>query len=57
MRWINATLVPNTGDVWINMAAVFSIQRYPDDTTVILSIDGQSIVVKETPEHLVAPFR
>ena len=56
MRWVKATLLDGR-DVWFNMAAVFTMERDADDTTAILSTDGQSIAVKETPEHLVAPFR
>ena len=60
MRWIKATDLDTKGDVWINMAQVFTISVEQADTgpyTHLWSSDGVFQNVLESPEHLVAPFR
>ena len=60
MRWIKATRTDGKGDVWINMAAVFTITREKGEGqpyTHLWSSNGVFENVLEEPEHLVAPYR
>ena len=62
MRWIRATRTDGKGEVWVNMAAVFTITREKGEGegqpyTHLWSADGVYENVIETPEHLVASYR
>ena len=61
MRWVKATKSDGSGEVWINMASVFTISREDIDGqkpyTHLWSSNGVFENVLEEPEHLVAPFR